>query len=121
MLLLLSSSLLLPLETLTLNLTSSMSTMATAVPFKLSVTEATPEQMDDAIFTASPCCTSTPKESARGRRNRPRRPIPSRSGRRCSSSRSSLPRLLRPPRTLHYLPGESAVQKDILLLPLSLS
>ena len=51
--------------------------MAAAVPSKSPTTEDVLEPMDDANLIASPCCTSTPKESAWGRRHRLRCAIPS--------------------------------------------
>ena len=47
---------------------------AAAVPSKSPATEDVPEQMDDANLTASPCCSSPPKESTRDAMERPCRP-----------------------------------------------
>ena len=77
-------------------------------------------QADDATFTASPSCASTPKELARERHGRRRRPAPPRAGSHrpsTESSPSSLPVHHRPrPRA----PGELMMLARLLSLLLLL-
>ena len=88
-------------------------------PSTLPSIPADPEQADAAFVSASPSCTSPPQESARGRRNRPRRAVPFRHMPPPPSTLTSPSGLPRPRRQRHRTQGERANPLDISLALIS--